>query len=141
MSMYHRFIRPKCAFLKNEFRARVHWIESLTASGRSVATAWMRCLKICLNLRVLIHKSEPHPQVISVVSDYLFNPMNCSPPGSSVHRTLQARILKWVAMPSSRESSRPRDQTRVFRVSCIVVGGFFTSEPPGNAPTQGRYED
>ena len=35
-------------------------------------------------------------------------PMNCSAPGSSVHGILQARILEWVAMPSSRESSWPR---------------------------------
>ena len=45
--------------------------------------------------------------------------MDCSPPGSSVHGILQARILKWVAMPSFRGSSQPRDQTRVFYVSCI----------------------
>ena len=32
----------------------------------------------------------------------LFNPMDCSPPGSSVHGILQAGILKWVAMPFSR---------------------------------------
>ena len=37
------------------------------------------------------------------------DPMDCSPPGSSVHGILQARILEWVAMPSSRGSSRPRD--------------------------------
>ena len=35
--------------------------------------------------------------------------MDCSPPGSSVHGILQERILEWVAMPSSRESSQPRD--------------------------------
>ena len=40
------------------------------------------------------------------------NPLDCSPPGSSVHGILQARILEWVAMPSSRGSSRPRDRTR-----------------------------
>ena len=34
---------------------------------------------------------------------------DCSPPGSSVHGILQARILEWVAMLSSRESSQPRD--------------------------------
>ena len=39
----------------------------------------------------------------------LCNPMNCSTPGSSVHGILQARILQWVAMPSSRGSSQPRD--------------------------------
>jgi len=49
--------------------------------------------------------------------------MDCSPSGSSVHRILQARILEWVAMPSSRGSSQPRDQTGV---SCIA-GRFFTS--------------
>ena len=46
-----------------------------------------------------------------------------SPPASSVHGILQARILEWVAMPSSRESSRPRDQTQV---SCIT-GRWFTN--------------
>ena len=43
----------------------------------------------------------------------LCDPMNCSPPGSSVHRILLARILDWVVMPSSRGSSPPRDQTQV----------------------------
>ena len=43
---------------------------------------------------------------------------------------LWARTLEWVAMPSSRGSSQPRDQTRVSCVSCIA-GGFFTTEPPG----------
>ena len=41
-----------------------------------------------------------------------------SPPGSSVHGVLQARMLEWVAMPSSRASSRPRDQALIFYVSC-----------------------
>ena len=48
--------------------------------------------------------------------------MDCSPPGSSVHGILQARILEWVAISISRESSWPRDRTRV---SCIA-GRFFT---------------
>ena len=52
----------------------------------------------------------------------LCNPRDCSPPGSSVHGILQTRILEWVAMPSSRGSSQPRNLTRV---SCIA-GGFFT---------------
>ena len=50
-----------------------------------------------------------------------FNPMDCSPPGSSVHGILQARILEWVASPFSRGSSQPRDQ---IWVSCIA-GRFF----------------
>ena len=60
----------------------------------------------------------------------LFDPMDCSPPGSSIHGILQARILEWVAMPSSRGSSWPRDWTCVFYNSCIA-GRFFTAEPPG----------
>ena len=42
----------------------------------------------------------------------------------------QARILEWVAMSSTRGSSRPRDQTHVSWGSCIA-GGFFTPEPLG----------
>ena len=43
----------------------------------------------------------------------LCDPMDCCPPGSSVHGILQARILEWVAIPFSRGSSRPRDWTQV----------------------------
>ena len=39
----------------------------------------------------------------------LCDPVDCSPPGSSVHGILQARILEWVAISFSRISSRPRD--------------------------------
>ena len=44
----------------------------------------------------------------------LWDPMDCSPPSSSVHEIFQARIPEWVAMSSSRESSPPRDRTWVF---------------------------
>ena len=47
------------------------------------------------------------------------DPMDRSPPGSSVHGILQARILEWFALPSSRVSSWPRDQTVICYVSCI----------------------
>ena len=58
-------------------------------------------------------------------------PMDCTPPGSSVCGILQARILEWIAMPSSRASFRARDQTYVSRGSCIA-GRFFTAEPLGS---------
>ena len=45
------------------------------------------------------------------------DPVNCSPPGSSVHGILQARILEWVAISFSREPSRPRVQTQVSRIA------------------------
>ena len=56
-----------------------------------------------------------------------WNPMDCSLPDSSVHGILQARILEWVVMPSSRGSSPPRDGTWV---SCMT-DWFFTAEPLG----------
>ena len=48
----------------------------------------------------------------------LCDPMDHSPPGSSVHRVLRARTLEWVTMPSSRGYFQSRDQTRVSCVSC-----------------------
>ena len=50
-------------------------------------------------------------------------PTLCNPMGCSVHGIRQVRILEWVAIPFSRGSSQPRDQTQV---SCIA-GGFLTS--------------
>ena len=52
----------------------------------------------------------------------LYESMDCSLPGFSVHGVLQAWILEWVAMPSSRGSSQLRDQTQVSHISGI----FFT---------------
>ena len=49
----------------------------------------------------------------------LCDPMDRRPPGSPVYRILQARILKWVVMPSSRGSSQPRNPTRISFISCI----------------------
>ena len=57
----------------------------------------------------------------------LYNPMDCSPPGSSVHGTLQARILEWVAIPFSGESFQPSDRTQVSH----IVADSLPSEPPG----------
>ena len=61
------------------------------------------------------------------------NPMDCSPPDSSVHGILRARILEWVAIPFSRGSSQPRDQTQVSH----MAGGFFTSRATREAPSKG----
>ena len=46
----------------------------------------------------------------------LCDPVDCSPPGFSVHGILQARILAWVTISFSRGSSRPRDQTQVSHI-------------------------
>ena len=60
-------------------------------------------------------------------------PMVCSPPGSSVHGILQARILQWVAISFSRGSSWPRDWTQVSNSSCIMQVDLYywtTGEAP-----------
>ena len=57
----------------------------------------------------------------------LCDPMDCSLQATLSMGTLQARILEWVVMPSSRGSSQPRDQTQVSH----IAGGFFTIWPPG----------
>ena len=60
----------------------------------------------------------------------LCNPMDCSPPGSSVRGILHARILGWVANPLSRRSSQPKDQTPLSH----LTGRLLPSElPPTSA--------
>ena len=63
-------------------------------------------------MKVLVTQSCP------TLCDHL----DCSPPGSSVHRILQARILEWVAILFSRGSSQPKDRTQVSH----IAGRFFT---------------
>ena len=46
----------------------------------------------------------------------LCDPMDCSPPSSSIHGILQARILEWIAISFSKGSSQPRDRTHVSRI-------------------------
>ena len=57
----------------------------------------------------------------------LCDPMDCSPPGSSVHGSSQPRILEWVAISSSRGSSQSRDQTCI---SCIDRQVLYLGSPP-----------
>ena len=72
------------------------------------------------------------PAVVVVVAQArpaLCDPMDCSPPGSSVHGILPARILKWVAMPFSRGSSQSRSPT--------LQEDSLLSEPPGKPKNTG----
>ena len=72
-------------------------------------------LLLCVHACMLSHFSHV----------WLCNPVGSSPPGSSVHGILQARILKWVTMPFSSGSFWPRDQTHVSCVSCIGRWIFY----------------
>ena len=72
----------------------------------------------------VVHRRRERANIsmhVSGVSDSL-RPHGLQPPGSSVHGVLQVRTLEWVATPSSRGPSRPRDRTQVSR----TAGGFFT---------------
>ena len=75
--------------------------------GRSISYSEYRELKV----KVSVAQSCPT----------LCDPTDCSPPGSSVHGVSQARILEWVAIPFSRGSSQPKDQTQVF----CITGRLF----------------
>ena len=76
----------------------------------------------------------------------LCKPMNCSPPGSSVHGTSQARILDWIAISFSKGSSRSRSQTHVSWINrWTLYGGsqqespiWKTEEPYSQPGAQGR---
>ena len=98
---------------------------------------------------IIVAWSQPCYRFVAKLCPTLCDCMDCTPPGSSVSGILQARILEWVAMPSSRGSSQPRDWTQISHttggccsrrsfwlrywthVSCIA-SGFFTTKPPGN---------
>ena len=62
----------------------------------------------------------------------LCDPMDCGPPSSSIYGILQARILKWVAMPSSRGSSWPKDGTCGFLCLLQWQAGSLPLAPPGS---------
>ena len=96
-----------CGF-KTEF---VYWLFYLVSVPRNAGNYFDTHLYI-RKVKVLVTQSCPT----------LCDPMDCSLPGSSVHGFLQARILEWVAIPFSRESSQSRNQTQV---SC-TAGRFFT---------------
>ena len=81
------------------------------------------CVCVCVCARVRVCMCAQWLQSCPTLCD----PMDCSPPGSSVHGILQARILDWVAMPSSRGSSPPRNRTCISCLSCIGKWIFITS--------------
>ena len=76
--------------------------------------------RVCSISKALRHKNKCHStmMVCSVMANSC-DPMDCSPPASSFHRIFQGRILEWVAISSSKESSQPRDWNCVSCISCI----------------------
>ena len=112
------------------FQARtLEWVAisfSRGSSWRRVQT-WVSCIS-CIGRWILYHCAPGKPYIHTcccsvirscLVSDSLWPHGLYSPPGSSVHGILQARILEWVAMPSSRGSSQSMNRTYVSCISCI----------------------
>ena len=104
------------------------WCRSELAAGKE-AVLWV-CVRV---LWVCVHEAQvsiwacncQEGSLMSVcmclvaeLCSTLATPMDYRPPGSSVHRICQARILQQVAISSSRRSSWPRDQTHVSYISC-----------------------
>ena len=79
------------------------WEPVSACSGHEFCEGRAAFLSMCVCVCVLVIQSCP----------ILCDPMDCSPPGSSVHGSLQSRILVWVALSCSRGSSQPRYRTPV----------------------------
>ena len=79
-----------------------------------------------------VSTAAEHLRVCSVTQSCpaLCDPMDCSPPGSSDHGILQARILEWVAIPFSRDLPNPEMEPTSL-MSPALAGRFFTTAPPG----------
>ena len=100
------------------------WTGICTAFAVCFVVLSFYCVRTCVCVCVCVcvcSVTQSHPT--------LCDPMDRSPPGSSVHRILQATVLERVAVSSSRGSSRPRDGNDFSRV-CRIAGGFLTAEPP-----------
>ena len=103
-------------------------------TGDVCITVWMYLMPLNGTLRngwnSKLYTAEPmcmHAQSLSHV--WLCNPMDCSPPGFSVPGILQARVLEWVAISSSRGSSWPRDRTWVSCTGRRILYHCTTKHP------------
>ena len=92
-----------------------------------------KCIYQCIIISTTQHlfdfDFESTVQYVSAQSCLTFcDFLDCSPPGSSVHGTFQARILEWISISSSRESFPSSNQT-LFAYICCIAGIFFATEP------------
>ena len=95
----------------------------------SIAFNWVPSILFCKSLgNTGAHCFPIYPVCVCVLNHFslvsLCTPVDCGPPGSSVHGILQTRILEWVAMPSSRDLPNPRVEPASLK-SPAFTGGFF----------------
>ena len=93
----------------------------------------------------VMHHSLPHQVVLVVLiaqsSLTLCDPMDCSPPGSSVHRILQARTLEWVAFPPPRGLPNPGIEPNLLHLVHWQAGSLPLAppgKPLGRSPGEGK---
>ena len=106
---------------------------ALTGGFFTTSTTWEAPVLCDMYANVCVHAQtlQLHPT--------LCNPLDCSPPGSSVHGILQARILEWIAMPSSRDVPNPgikpmSPESPALQVDSVLLGhrgSPFKSDPSG----------
>ena len=65
--------------------------------------------------------------LVAQLGPILCDSMDCNPPHSSVHAIFLARILEWIAIPSSRGSSQPRDWTTIYSVHLMWIDTVWES--------------
>ena len=88
-----------------------------------------------------VYMSNRKESAVAQSCPALCNPVDCSPPGFSVHGILQARVLEWVAISFSRGSSQSRDRTWVSRIRDRRFNLWATREAPYMSNRQMKRED
>ena len=112
--------------IRERYKIKVNFLPNPTCN-------WQGLLKLlCLFAFYIIWKVKVK---VAQSCPTLCNPMDCSPPGSSVHGILQTRILEWVAIPFSRGYFQSRDQTQVSH----ITDGSFTIWTSREAFTSYKY--
>ena len=131
LGMYRRYSIDDCflSFSQGKWFAVRDFVSSLSLKSHYLYSFWTYYLQnivIFFNLLcILCMRACTHAKLLQLCPT-LCDPMDCSPPGSSVHGIFQARTLEWVAISSSRGSSQPRDQTTSL-ASPALAGRFFTT--------------
>ena len=103
-------------FISHLFVITIFWEEFNNSSNclSETSTCVCVCVCVCVCMCVCVWVTQSCPS--------LCDPIDCSLPNSSAHGSLQARLLEWVVISSSRVYSQPRDQTWV---SALWADSFF----------------
>ena len=101
-------------WIGSAFKTKTQIIRKL----KNILTGIWISINTFIKLFFSLHHTCKHAKSLQLYL-ILCHPMDYSLPGSSVHGILQARIQEWVAMPSSRVTSQPRDQTCIFYISYV----------------------